>query len=340
MFQLLIIADDLTGALDSAAAFACRGMRVIVANSADHVGAAMSQGAHVVAVNTGSREMGPDQAAQVMADICSVTAGYSGLVMKKVDSRLKGPIAAELTVLHEKFCLPIFASPAIPRLGRYVVEGHVGGAGVDTPISISSKLGCPAEIPDIRSDEDMDAALPKDVFGRLLVGAAGLTEALARRYAMGKSVSADITFSQPSLWAIGSRDPVTLAQVAMLENVEIIEAANGVVPDTDEVAALIIQMVEGADSISEFDAGCRFAEGVSNLASQHQFGSLFACGGETASAILARLGVGLLELEGEILPGVPVSRALDGVKGLQIVTKSGGFGARDTLQRLLAKAAT
>ena len=58
---------------------------------------------------------------------------------------------------------------------------------------------------------------------------------------------------------------------------------------------------------------------------------MLACGGETADAILCALGQGVLEVEGEILPGVPVSRMVIGQQRLQLVTKSGGFGAKDAL---------
>ena len=49
---LAIIADDLTGALDSAAPFAGRGLRAVVALGPDGLEAALASGAAVVAVNT------------------------------------------------------------------------------------------------------------------------------------------------------------------------------------------------------------------------------------------------------------------------------------------------
>jgi uncharacterized protein YgbK (DUF1537 family) len=48
--------------------------------------------------------------------------------------------------------------------------------------------------------------------------------------------------------------------------------------------------------------------------------------------ILESLGIGVLELIGEALPGLPLAMA----NGLTFVTKSGGFGDEDTLNRLLA----
>ena len=68
---------------------------------------------------------------------------------------------------------------------------------------------------------------------------------------------------------------------------------------------------------------------------RHQPDSLFVCGGETAHAILRELQINHLNLLGEILPGVPLARTLD--RQLTVVTKSGGFGDPDTLQRLAGK---
>ena len=69
-----------------------------------------------------------------------------------------------------------------------------------------------------------------------------------------------------------------------------------------------------------------------------EVGTLLGCGGETADAILGALGVGVLEVEGEILPGVPVSRmVLDG-RTVRLVTKSGGFGDADALVAVVAAA--
>ncbi|PJN95521.1 hypothetical protein CNY89_07990, partial [Amaricoccus sp. HAR-UPW-R2A-40] len=66
---------------------------------------------------------------------------------------------------------------------------------------------------------------------------------------------------------------------------------------------------------------------------------LFGCGGETADAILGVLGVGVLAVEGEILPGVPVSRMTVDGREIRLATKSGGFGGPETLVSLVDAAA-
>ena len=85
-------------------------------------------------------------------------------------------------------------------------------------------------------------------------------------------------------------------------------------------------------------AGERFADGIAQLVRAGGVGTLLGCGGETADAILGALGQGVLTIEGEVLPGVPVSGMLLGGRRLQLVTKSGGFGGEDALVAVVAAA--
>jgi uncharacterized protein YgbK (DUF1537 family) len=59
--------------------------------------------------------------------------------------------------------------------------------------------------------------------------------------------------------------------------------------------------------------------------------TLVLSGGASAQVVLGALGIGIVELHGEALPGLPIARAA----GFTIITKSGGFGEPDALLRLL-----
>lgn len=337
--RVLIIADDLTGALDSSVAFAERGLRVVVALTPDHLPQARAQNPDVIAVSTGSREMQAVEACAAVSRVCEEFGRFPGVLLKKVDSRLKGPVSSEVDTLSEFVPRPVIAAPAIPRLGRFVIDGAVTGNGVAAPIDVAEALGRPAAVPDIRSDADFDAALPDDIEASLFVGAAGMAEALARRLVPEAPERTAPRLRTPLLAAIGSRDPVTLAQVAALEPSSVVRAPNGAVPegagDLAEGQCRIIQMVEGVTAIPAREAEDRFSQAIVDLVERHTPATLFACGGESAAALLRRLGAGLLELRGEALVGIPLSRTLDGPAGLDVLTKSGGFGAPDTLLRLL-----
>ena len=334
MPRLLIIADDLTGALDSASGFAARGLATRVALDLDGLAAALADpGLAVITHPTGTRELPQAEAAQVMRALTPVLQGFDGILFKKIDSRLKGHIAVELQALGAGLARPVLASPAIPRLGRFVTNGAVTGFGIDRPIPIAPLLGCEALIPEIGRDADLDAALPGDLTDALYVGAAGLAEALARRLSPQGPRPVD-HLPLPGLLAIGSRDPVTLAQVAAAPLMPV-AAPNGAVPALPDAAMTLVQLTQGVPQMAGAIVADRFARGIVAAMRQHPPRTLFACGGETAHAILRDLGITALDLLGEALPGVPVARCP--ASGLTVLTKSGGFGPPALLADLVNK---
>lgn len=65
--------------------------------------------------------------------------------------------------------------------------------------------------------------------------------------------------------------------------------------------------------------------------------TLFVTGGETLRAACEALGADHLELVGQIVSGVPLSVLRGGrFDGVRVVSKSGAFGDRDLVKRLLA----
>uniref|UniRef100_A0A2A3JN53 Four-carbon acid sugar kinase nucleotide binding domain-containing protein n=1 Tax=Alloyangia mangrovi TaxID=1779329 RepID=A0A2A3JN53_9RHOB len=271
-------------------------------------------------------------ARQVARDL----AGHEGLLFKKIDSRLKGHIAAELTELAPPGA-PLVVNPAIPRLGRCCLGGAVTGAGVDTPIPVAPRLGRALTVPDTRMPEDLAKQLPPQLDGAVLVGAAGLAETLAERLWPEPLPNAPLPLAHPALLAIGSRDPVTLAQVEALRDIPVRAAPNGAYSLDPTDAAhplLLIRMTPGAEVISGAEAGAAFARTIAAAQARLKPATLFACGGESAAALLAELDVGQLDVLGEALPGVPVARCASG-EGFTLVTKSGGFGAPDCLVKLV-----
>ncbi|SDI59348.1 four-carbon acid sugar kinase family protein [Alloyangia pacifica] len=331
-----IVADDLTGALDSAATFAARGARVRVACRAEDLPEALASTAEVVAVATGTRDGPEGEAIEVARRVARDLAGRDGLLFKKVDSRLKGHIRAELAELAPSGT-PLLVNPAIPRLGRHCLGGAVTGAGVDAPIPVAPRIGRDVSVPDTDTPEDLAAQLPAELGGTVLVGAAGLAEALATRLWPHPVTPPSLHLTCPALLAIGSRDPVTVAQVDALRDVPMLAAPNGTcsrLPDAAQTPILLIRMTPGSEVISAAEAGAAFARTIAEAQARLTPATLFACGGESAAALLADLGIGQLDVLGEALPGVPVARCAGGQE-FTLVTKSGGFGATDTLVKLV-----
>ncbi|HQZ11738.1 MAG TPA: four-carbon acid sugar kinase family protein [Devosia sp.] len=334
MVDLAIIADDLTGALDAAAPFAMRGLTTAVALGPEALPEALATGARVVGVSTDSREAVADVARErTRAAVAALPAGTR--IFKKVDSRLKGNIEAELDAIPHRSSLVV---PAIPAFGRWTRDGRLGGFGVSAPIDIAGRLGkhaSVAAIPDTDTQDQIDAALTTAT--GLPVGARGLAEAMARAMRPEPSLP-DTGLPDTAVYcAIGSTDPITVAQLDRLRaarsDLTYIAAPNGRAPErlppTGPVT--VVQATPGRERADDAAVADALAETLARLAIAP--GSLLVLsGGATAQAILARLGIEVLELVGEVLPGLPLARG----GGLTVITKSGGFGDPDTLLRLLA----
>lgn len=338
-----MIADDLTGALDAAAPFAERGLRTRVVLAHADWDAAATADAEVLCINTASREIAADEAAHRVAIATTKLAAFKPtLLFKKVDSRLKGHLGLELgAMLRASGRTTITLAPAIPDLGRFVIHGSVRGIGIDEPIDANALCGgLPVLVPDAQDNAAMDliadsiSAAPDTI---LAAGARGLAMALARRFPIRGHAPAVHTLAQPLLICIGSRDVITKAQVDHLMHQVSplhLSSPNGAVPDA-RPAPIALVTVDQADGIeSGIVVANRFAQGLVRLVRQQRPASMLLCGGETAFAVLTRLGVQTLDLSGEALPGVPFANALIDGRQVVILTKSGGFGSPDTISLL------
>jgi uncharacterized protein YgbK (DUF1537 family) len=294
----------------------------------------------VLSVNLGTREVAPDEARQRAAEACRVLLAATGpetIWIKKIDSRLKGPIAAEIAGVAEVLGAErVLLCPAIPELGRVVVQGNLRGDGVAKalPVGDTVALALPCEVPDAMCDEDLDRIAASWRQGTLVAAARGLASAFARRLAPDAKATGPSIDPGPIGLAIGSRDPVTLAQVARLRangGPPLIEAPDGEALTEITSGSYILQATAGAGAAGPVVAA-RLAAGVT----EHcvHLTTLVLSGGETAAAVLQSAGVRLLQVEGEVLPGVPLARALDRPGFPRIATKSGGFGPLDTLLRI------
>lgn len=173
------LADDLSGALDAAAAFHQAGRRVVIALDAGRwpdVGPD-----DVVGVTTETRNAPPDEAARAVTQAIARGRERGGrLLYKKIDSTLRGPVAAEMAALLA--ALPearVLFAPANPRVGRTVQGGRLLVRGVPVaetefgrdPIwpvresSIRVLLGAAAvgrvDIPDTETEADLQAAVKR-----------------------------------------------------------------------------------------------------------------------------------------------------------------------------------
>ncbi|MBP6736206.1 MAG: hypothetical protein KA139_02125 [Rhodobacteraceae bacterium] len=342
--RVALIADDLTGALDAAAPFVAQGLAAVVATAPGGLARAIEAGAPVVAVSLGSREVPQVEAAARAAAAARQLVGAEWL-FKKIDSRLKGHVAAELAaVAAARGGTRVLLCPAIPAMGRVVRGGAVEGFGVAEPIAlapvaaaVAAAGGLQVAMPDTLSEGDLDRAVAGLDPATLLAGARGLAAALARRLGAGQVPPPPARLPGPVALAIGSRDPITLAQVAALRaarpGLAVTLAPDGASPAFAGRADTLLLASPGPGA----DGATVSARLAAAFCRDHLAGraALVLTGGETASAVLAAMAVQVLALLGEVGEGLPLSRPLDFPDAPLIVTKSGGFGASDALVRLM-----
>ena len=137
MPKMVIIADDLTGAADSAAACAEAGAEAIVLLGKADGGNSAPETASVLAIDANTRCMAPRQAAEVTARLVrrysdAGAPADQALLFKKVDSTLRGHLAMELgaalNARREQVSsgqrVVALLAPAFPAQGRTTVHGR------------------------------------------------------------------------------------------------------------------------------------------------------------------------------------------------------------------------
>lgn len=335
--RLAIVADDLTGALDVSAPLAARGLRVVVATVPGAARQAIESGADVVVVNTASREGLPRDADEIVGEVSRrLAAAQPEWALKKIDSRLKGHVAIEVAAMMQAFGRNrALVAPAVPSQGRIVRGGEVVGHGVGEPIAIAGAMGAvPHKAPDTTDASMLENLLRGATADTLLVGASGLGVALGQRLAKGPAPIRP-ALRGPLLAVVGSHDPITLKQVALalagarFRHVVSADGAVGALP----AEATLVQAVVPPDA-GFGGAMQRFGHAIAERLRDGGFGSVLLSGGETAQTVLRALDITCLELLGEVLPGIPVTRATLGDRSLTVLTKSGGFGTPQDILRL------
>lgn len=193
----------------------------------------------------------------------------------------------------------------------------------------------------------------------LPVGSAGLASALARAWhpadAARRGADAAISpVTRPVVIAVTSLHQVTREQVAALSDacatdVRRLELTPAAISDPAHAHSAVQAAADAASPITlvltprermDDMAGTRAADAVAHgvgrvvdeLLQRMAAGALVIVGGDGALAILRALDASSVRIMRSVLEGVPIGRIMGGrADGLVTVTKSGGFGAQETL---------
>jgi uncharacterized protein YgbK (DUF1537 family) len=356
MTILRLIADDLTGALDSAAQFTgSLGPLPVLTN----VAVAATPGSFVL--NLSCRD-GKQATAIERASATRTAFAGADIAFKKIDSLLRGHWAHELAATLESglFDRAVLA-PAFPAQGRFTHGGEqflrdgdgattsVGRPGVilDAVIQAShNALDVDILVPDIAGDADLQVVVDRyrGAARTLWCGAAGLAQAIA-----GTPARKVDTGSSPHLVLVGSYHEATKRQIKRFSE----ETSTASIHFGADAEAAARQIMVGLDT----HGVCVTLPDLPNVISPPEAADLIACwieglshalpgperltivGGETFASLCTHLDAGVLSVEGECEPGVPASRIMTGRwEGTLCFSKSGAFGDQDWLLRQTAAA--
>lgn len=118
MIKFGIIADDLTGALDSGVQFNKRGLQTVVL-----IGGDVPEGLDVLVIDTESRRDSPKKAYRKVRE---AARRFKGLPLyKKIDSTLRGNLGSELEAVMDALGFEkAVVAPAFPSNGRITIGGQ------------------------------------------------------------------------------------------------------------------------------------------------------------------------------------------------------------------------
>ena len=355
-----LLADDLTGALDSAAAF---GPAVTV--HLDRPGVAADDMVPVAVVATATRDVRPADLPTALAACVPWLAG-AGLAFKKVDSLLRGNTLAEVRWLATAggFRRVVFA-PALPAQGRHTVAGRLvlvppGGSPDQAEVRSDDlrealragpwSADCTLVLPDVRCEADLDRLVADPCHqgpGTLWCGSAGLASAVARQRGVATACAvAEALPGQPvdTVWVVGaSHQPVARRQWARVVGShpaavtvrhgdetafeQALAALSGGVP------RLALLDLSPSQSLTRDEASALLQGQVERLAAlPRRPARLLVLGGDTARALARATGVTHLVSGRPVRAGWGQARWCGGRwDGLWMDCRSGAFGNDDDL---------
>ncbi len=356
--RIVVVADDLTGACDSGVAFLTSGRSARVMLNPPACDANIEccnrdqDRPTVVSFTTETRNLTESQArSRVAAVVTRLTDQQQPvIVFKKVDSAARGNFGAEtLATLDASGAALALVAPAFPQTERTLHSGILSVrdcSGQDSRISLrdqfsavdSARIGVLRAEPvphqlaalrqaiengirillcDAETQEDLDRLavaalqLPPPI---LWVGSAGLARALASRLpaSVSEPVAPSVRRRGNTLLFTGSTHPVTHLQLSWLEQ----------------------QIHPGPRAVFRIQCGVTPMQDVRDAFAAQPVAALIVTGGDTAAFVLQALDASSILLAGELAPGIPWGFVEGGsADGCVVVTKSGGFGERDALER-------
>lgn len=367
--DLLVAADDRTGAFETAATLADRGGGPVPVISWPLAG--VLDEAPVAVVDLACRHLSPADAAARAAQLPAV-----GHQAHKTDSTLRGNWSDELVARSR--VRPVLLVPALPALGRTCRGGvvydhgrpvHEGAAGTDVRRRVltarpsealraagSHQVSELTTVDDVErwlrdpigvavADADSDRTIDELVDrwtaradAVVLAGTSAVVGGAVRVATDGGGTRPLPEIDGPVLVVCGSVHPASRAQLELAQrrSVPITYLADDLgVRSLEREGALVLASEIPVGDVTEpmaVAAATSLSRGVEKLRTQVELGAMVVLGGDTTAAVLGDAAVA-------VHGSVDVGTAWATVEGfdMPVITRSGGFGSDRALLDLLER---
>jgi D-threonate/D-erythronate kinase len=372
--EVIVIADDLTGACDTAVAFSMKGMKTEVALDWFAV---KDFSTKVIAIDTESRDIPALEARRkLQAAASQLNLKRFTHIFKKIDSVFRGNTFNEIVAAIEEFPFDLaIMAPAYPRLGRTSKDGLVrvcdlsgertfavrdelhasglkichiaAGSTVEEIVEVLIKNlhgECQLVYCDALSERDLQVIVTegrKLAVRTLWIGSAGLAHALAF----------DLVGDNPN--DLSSETSRCHPLVETSGSVFFFTGSDHLVTQT-QVSALrnehevVEYLFDGSTSDDNRGRSIFLVPVKRGVTTELDISSalkwilpdniscLFMTGGDTAILVCRALGIQGLQLQDEFAPGLPRGLVVGGALARSpIILKSGGFGEANVLCRIV-----
>ena len=373
MDRLMIVADDVTGGLDTGVCFSRAGIRTRVNLPGCDI-RSLEGAASVEVFVLETRHIGPEQAYRRVYDLVKETAGEGFThFYKKTDSALRGNPGAELAAMRDALgAETVHFLPSYPEMNRLTLNGihYIDGTPVEDSIFGADPFN-PVRESDVKillrkQDPDgtvdvYDSGSQEDLFdtGKKLLesgetvfaGCAGFAEELAKLLDLEKYENEIVLEDTKVCVLCGSVNPVSLKQCDTAEEQGIPRIhliLDGEIKErSEELAALLkdtscVVMDTGGKVTAGEDIGQRMrlvaktvARTGSKVLRELPQTVLFFIGGDTLLAFLKDEEVKeLIPYKTSFARTVLTQARING-KETAILSKSGGFGEPDLILQIL-----
>ncbi len=367
-----LVADDLTGANDSAVQFARRGWTALLTLEPSKGGLLKSdaanpgvQGDSVIAVTTDARALSNSDAEKLTAAATAtlMELGINRLFLK-IDSTMRGSVAGQITgalaawrTRHANAVAVV--CPAYPQMGRTVASNQllVGGRPVQ-----ESAIGRDPVTPVTTSD--LSALIP----GSTRITPDQLAQSLAPVVTLDAASETDlarvasaIATAGPSAIPVGSaglaeavamtavkvhdRTPADLPRSPsggfrnpriLIQVTSLNPVSRNQVDRLREAFPEVVVLLAPAERVGNSSVAEKLAAEFSDRVHKEPWDVLGLIGGDGARAALRRLGASAIQIVDTVLEGIPFGVVVGGrADGIAVFTKAGGFGGEDALVRVV-----